>query len=98
MMKECNTLDEVRTEVDKLDDEIVSLIAKRNAYIHQAVKFKQSVEEVKAAERVSQVIQHVRGKAIELNMSANMIEDLYTNLIDAMVESEISEFRDKGAF
>ena len=97
-MKDCNTLDEVRSEVDKLDDEIVSLIAKRNAYIHQAVKFKQSVEEVKAADRVSEVIQRVRAKAIELDMSANMIAELYTNLIDSMVESEIAEFRDKGAF
>jgi len=97
-MKDCNTLDEVRDEIDKLDDEIVTLVAQRNAYIHQAVKFKQSVEEVKAADRVDQVIQHVRRKAIELDMSANMIEELYRSLIDSMVESEISEFRDKGAF
>lgn len=97
-MKDCNNLNEVRTEIDKLDEEIVTLIAKRNAYIHQAVKFKQSVEEVKAADRVDQVIQKVRGKAIELDMSANMIEDMYRNLIDSMVESEIAEFRDKGAF
>jgi len=97
-MKTCNTLEEVRTEVDKLDDEIVTLIAKRNAYIHQAVKFKQSVEEVKATDRVAEVIRHVRTKAIELDMSANMIEELYTNLIDAMVESEIAEFRNKGSF
>jgi len=97
-MKDCNTLEEVRTEIDKLDGEIVGLIAQRNAYIHQAVKFKQSVEEVKAADRVDQVIQQVRRKAIELDMSANMIEDLYRSLIDSMVESEIAEFRDKGAF
>lgn len=97
-MKDCKNLNEVRTEIDKLDEEIVRLIAQRNAYIHQAVKFKQSVEEVKAEDRVYEVIQHVRGKAIELDMSANMIEELYRNLIDSMVESEIAEFRDKGAF
>ena len=97
-MKVCNTLDEVRSEIDELDDKIVELIAQRSAYIHQAVKFKQSVEEVKAADRVSQVVQRVRAKAISHDMSANMIEELYTNLIDSMVESEIAEFRDKGAF
>lgn len=97
-MKECNTLDEVRTEVDKLDDEIVSLIAQRNAYIHQAVRFKQSVEEVKAEERVNKVIQRVRHKALELGMSPNMITDLYEKMIDNMVESAISEFRNKSVF
>jgi len=96
-MKECNTLDEVRAEVDQLDDKIIELIAQRNAYIHQAVRFKQSVEEVKAEDRVSEVIQRVRHKALELGMSPNMITDLYTKMIDDMVESEIEEFRDRGA-
>ena len=96
-MKECHSLEEVRTEVDKLDDAIVELLAKRNAYIHQAVKFKQSVEEVKAQKRVEEVIQRVRQKAIELDMSPNMITELFTNLIDYMVEAEIEEFRDKGS-
>jgi len=96
-MKECQTLDEVRTEVDKLDDEIVELIARRNAYIHQAVRFKQSVDEVKAEDRVNEVLQRVRHKALELGMSPNMITSLYTKMIDSMVESEIEEFRDRGA-
>jgi len=96
-MKECHSLEEVRTEVDKLDDQIVELLAKRNAYIHQAVKFKQSVEEVKAKDRVEEVIQRVRQKAIELDMSPNMMTELYTNLIDYMVDAEIAEFRDRGS-
>ena len=96
-MKECNSLEEVRVEVDSLDDKIVELIAQRNAYIHQAVRFKQSVEEVKAEERVSAVIQRVRQKALSLGLSANLIEDLYTKMIDEMVEMEISEFRDHGS-
>lgn len=96
-MKECNSLEEVRVEVDGLDDKIVELIAQRNAYIHQAVKFKQSVEEVKAEERITAVIQRVRQKALSLGLSANLIEDLYTKMIDEMVEMEISEFRDHGS-
>ena len=96
-MKECNSLEEVRNEVDKLDDQIVELIAERNAYIHQAVKFKQSVEEVKAAERVKKVIERVRHKALSLGLSPNLITDLYTKMIDEMVEMEIAEFRDRGA-
>lgn len=96
-MKECSSLEEVRHEVDKLDDEIVKLIAARSAYIHQAAKFKQSVEEVKAEERVKKVMERVRHKALELGISPNLITELYTKMIDAMVEMEISEFRDRGA-
>lgn len=96
-MKTCTTLEEVRSEVDKLDDEIVKLIAERNAYIHQAVRFKQSVDEVKAEARVKEVLERVRHKALSLGMSPNMITSIYTKMIDDMVESEIAEFRNRGA-
>jgi isochorismate pyruvate lyase len=97
-MKECNTLEEVRSEIDKIDFELVELIAKRNAYIHQAAKFKKSIDEVKADDRVEFIKQRVRAKAIELDISPNMISELFTKMIDEMVESEISQFRDTTNF
>ena len=97
-MKECNTLEEVRSEIDKIDFELVELIAKRNDYIHQAAKFKKSIDEVKADDRVEFIKQRVRAKAIELDISPNMISELFTKMIDEMVESEISQFRDTTNF
>lgn len=97
-IKQCSSLEEVREEIDKLDDQIVELIAKRNRYIHQAASFKESVEEVKAPERVDTVIQRVRSKALSLNLSPNLISKLYKIMINEMVESEIAEFRNGGKF
>ncbi|MEA1879695.1 MAG: chorismate mutase [Campylobacterota bacterium] len=91
--KQCNTLDEAREEIDNVDEEIVKLIAKRNDYIKQIAHFKTSIEEVKAEDRVSDVISAVRAQAIELDLSPNLINDLYVRMIDGMVESEIAEFR-----
>jgi isochorismate pyruvate lyase len=96
-MKECNSLEEVRHEIDILDEKIVELIAERNAYIHQAVKFKQSVAEVKADARVKDVLERVRHKALALGLSPNLITDLYKMMINEMVESEIAEFRNRGS-
>lgn len=96
-MKECSSLEEVRQEIDEIDEKIVEFMAKRNNLIRQAVKFKQSVEEVKAQDRIDEVIQHVRTKAVELGMSANMVTDIYTKMIDEMVEIEIAQFRDRGS-
>ena len=91
--KKCNTLDEARIEIDAVDKEIVELIAKRNEYIKQIAHFKTSIEEVKAEDRIEDVISKVRQQAIELDLSPNLINDLYIRMIDGMVESEISEFR-----
>jgi isochorismate pyruvate lyase len=97
-MKQCNTLEEVRAEIDKIDYEIVELIAKRNSYIHQAAAFKNSIDEVKDEDRIERVKQRVRAKAIELDVSPNLISELFTKMIDEMVESEIAQFRDTTNF
>ncbi len=92
-MKECHSLQEVRDEIDKLDEQIVELIARRNDYIKQAAKFKDTVDEVKAPERIDDVIQRMRRKALELDLSPNLVEELYRKMIDEMVETEIAELR-----
>ena len=97
-IKQCSSLQEVRDEIDKLDDAIVELIAKRNRYVNQAAAFKESIEEVKAPDRVDAVLQKVRHKALSLNLSPNLISKLYKIMINEMVESEIAEFRNGGNF
>ena len=92
-IKECHTLDEARNEIDKVDEEIVKLIALRNNYIKQIAHFKTSIDEVKAQDRIDDVISRVRRQAIDLDLSPNLINDLYLRMIDGMVESEIAEFQ-----
>jgi len=97
-IKKCDTLDEARAEIDGVDREIVELIAKRNDYIKQIAHFKNSVDEVKAEERIADVISNVRAQAISLDLSPNLINDLYVRMIDEMVENEISEFKNAQRF
>lgn len=97
-MKKCNSLEEVRTEIDLLDEKIVELISERSHYIRQAAAFKNSIDEVKAEDRVDFIMQKLRHKAIELGVSPNMVTDLYKIMIDEMVETEIAELRNKDVF
>ncbi|WP_295419760.1 chorismate mutase [Sulfurovum sp.] len=96
--KQCNTLEEARQEIDKLDEEIVKLIAMRNDYIKQIAHFKTNIDEVKAEDRIAEVISRVREQAISLDLSPNLINDLYVRMIDGMVESEIEEFNNAKSF
>jgi len=92
-IKKCNSLEEAREEIDKIDDKIVELIAARNAYIKQLAHFKNSIDEIKAEDRIDNVINRMRAKAIELDLSPNLINDLYVRMIDAMVDSEVAEYK-----
>ncbi len=97
-MKECHSLDEVRKEIDKIDEEIVKLISLRSKYVKQAAKFKESVEEIKSNERIDDVLNHVRHLAATLGISPNLVADIFKILIDKMVEMEIEEFKNGGAY
>jgi len=97
-LKKCNTLEEVREEVDVIDSKIVKLISDRSHLIRQAASFKNSVDEVKAHDRVEFILQRVRHLAIQSDVSPNMVSELFTIMIDEMVETEIAEFRNKETF
>jgi len=97
-LKKCETLSMAREEIDKVDEKIVELIALRNDYIKQIAHFKNSIEEIKSEERVSDIVARARTKAIEFDLSPNLINDIFVRMIDGMVESEISEFKNTKVF
>lgn len=92
-IQNCSSLEEVRHYIDEVDTGLVELIAARNAYVKQAAQFKHSIDEIKAQDRLDTVMNRVRSKAMELGVSPNLLNRLYTIMIDEMVEAEIAEFR-----
>ena len=61
MVVNCTTLEHVRENIDRLDQQIVTLLAERGRYVSQAARFKKDADGVKAPQRVEQVIAKVRG-------------------------------------
>src|SRR5207244_1798643 len=55
--------DEVRATINRIDQEIVRLLAERGGYVRQAARFKQTTDDVRAPARVEQVIGRVRALA-----------------------------------
>ena len=88
----CNSLEEVRENIDRIDDEIIKLIAERGTYVVQASKFKKDEEGVKDTGRVEKVIAKVRAKSKEYGANPDMVEALYREMISRFVNMEMSEF------
>lgn len=89
---QCNNLDEVRKNIDRIDDEIIKLIAERGSYVLQASAFKKSDDGVRAPNRVEAVITKVRNKANEYGANPDMVEALYREMISRFVNMELEEF------
>ncbi|MDE5582120.1 MAG: chorismate mutase [Ruminococcus sp.] len=91
----CNSLEEVRENIDRIDSEIIRLIAERGTYVIQASQFKKDENSVKDTGRVEKVIAKVREKAEEYGADSDMIEALYREMISRFVNMEMSEFHKK---
>lgn len=87
----CNSLDEVRANIDKIDQEIIALLAKRGGYVKQAARFKKAQTDVRAPQWVEQVIAKIKGLASEAVASPEVAEAVYRAMISAFIEAELSE-------
>ena len=61
-----SSLDEIRANIDKLDNEIVILLCKRGECVKQAAHFKTTTAHIKDQQRLEQVIEKVTSYAKEL--------------------------------
>ena len=95
---ECISLEEVRTNIDRIDKQIITPLTERGFYVNQAARFKKTVEDVKAPQRVEQVI----AKALELSkqISGNpiVVEQVFRAMISAFINSELTEHKNLGEF
>jgi len=87
-MTECASLDEVRAEIDRLDREIVRLMAERGTFVRQAARFKSSAADVPAPKRVEAVIAKVRALAGESGLEPEIAEATYRAMIGAFIDFE----------
>lgn len=94
-MIKCDSLEEVRKQIDRIDEEIVKLIAERGKYVMQVVSFKNEEEGVRVPAREAAVIQKVRNRAEEYGADPDMMEALYREMIARFVDLEIEELRRK---
>jgi isochorismate pyruvate lyase len=90
--KHCTSMDEVRTEIDALDRQIVALLADRLHYIDEAARIKQSREQVRDKTRIADVLQKVRAEAERQGADSEVVAKAYTALVEASIDHEFAVF------
>ncbi|KPY55270.1 chorismate mutase [Pseudomonas syringae] len=83
------TIEEVRTHIDNIDRDVVALLAKRGKLVNQAAAFKKTTDDVRAPNRVEQVIAKVRAMANETGASPEVVEQVYRAMIAAFINEEL---------
>ena len=91
-MIECNTIEEVRNNINNIDEQIVKLIALRGEFVNQAARFKKDSNAVKAPKRVEEVISKVRNLAKATGANEEVVKNVYRTMINSFIKAEMKEF------
>ena len=87
----CGSLEDVRANIDRIDRALVGCLAERGAYVKQAAGFKKSSDDVRAPQRVEQVVGKAKALAAELGANAMVVEQVYRAMIAAFIDAELAE-------
>ena len=83
---------EIRTEIDKVDSEIIKLLSKRSSLVSAACSLKRSDYAVRDPERVESVISRVKHKAGKSGLDPVIAEKIYRHIIDCFIRKEIKAY------
>ena len=81
-------MDEVRTEIDRIDIALVDLVGERFTYVDRAWQLKNSPAEARVPWRVQQVIDRVRARAVENGLPPELAEALWRQMIGWFIQYE----------
>ena len=92
----CHTMEEVRRHIDRLDGELVVLLAERAAYVAQAGRIKKSPDQVRDPERIEEVVAKVRERAGLQGLDPDLAEAIWRAMIEAFIAYEARVFAARG--
>ena len=88
-------MDELRNDINLLDDELLSLFDKRFNLIKDAAFLKSNFKELRDNERIEEVIKRMREKSSTVDLSEDLIEDLWRYIIELSIKYETEIFNQK---
>jgi len=93
----CASLLEVRDNIDRLDRQIIALMAERGKYVAEAGRFKADPAAVSAPARVEAIIAKVRAIARQDGLAESVAERSYRAMIAAFEDYEREEWTRRNA-
>ena len=88
----CPEMVDIRDRIDLLDKKLVALLAKRQQLIEAAGKGKPERQTVRDEARIEEVIRLVLTEARAQNLSAEIAEPVWRQLIESSIAYEFSVF------
>ena len=84
----CETKDDVRAEIDRIDHALLALFAERHRYVTRMAQIKTDPHEARDPARIEAVIAKVRDRSLALDLDEDQAELVWRTLIDWNINYE----------
>ncbi len=81
-------MEELRKELDLLDNELIKLVSKRFKFIEQAAIIKDDISKIRDNDRIEDIIKRLRKLAKNNDISPDIVEKLWRYIIELSIELE----------
>jgi isochorismate pyruvate lyase len=85
---DCETKDDVRVEIDRIDHALLTLFAERHAYVTRMAQIKTDPHEARDPVRIESVIAKIRDRSLALDLDEDQAELVWRTLIDWNINYE----------
>jgi isochorismate pyruvate lyase len=86
------SLADIRGAIDRIDEQIVALLAERGRYVKDAARFKRDAFQVSAPQRQQQVFDRVVRLAHEQGAYPEVVEACYRTMVAGFIAREQADF------
>jgi chorismate mutase len=88
-------LEQIRKKLDKLDNQLLSLIKYRTSLVDNVIKLKQFKKEIIDKKRINIILKKIKNKSIKLNIDTKITNRIWKNMIWSYINYERKNFKKK---
>jgi chorismate mutase len=88
-------LDQIRKQLDKLDNQLLSLIKIRTSLVNNVIKLKHHKKEIVDKKRINIILKKIKQKSIKLNIDPKITHRIWKNMIWSYINYERKNFKKK---
>ena len=88
-------LNNLRAELDKLDNYLIKIIKKRTSVVKQVLSLKDKKNQIVDKKRINTILKNIREKSIKNKIDPKITNKIWKNMIFAYIDYERRNFKKK---
>ena len=85
----------IRVKLDKLDNQLLSLIKKRTILVNDVLKLKKFKNEIVDKKRINQILKKIRSKSKKIKIDPKITNRIWKSMIWSYINYEKKNFKKK---